>query len=289
MTTLTITQLFVFPVKSLRGIAVNSAQMTSHGLRYGEFARDRYWMVVKPNGGFITQRQLPQMVLIKTALTADALVLSKAGMEDLRIPFEYQQANNEPFSSKVWKDSCQVIDEGEAASQWLTQAIGTLEPVRLVRMADNFQRSLSKADRLGEHTTTFFADAAPYLVTNEQSLIKLNDALSINGFKPVPMERFRPNIVVDGIDAFAEHTISGLQHPDFQLKYCYPCQRCIMPTVDIDTGERHQQQQPFSLISDLNAMPDNPKAPAFGENAILSDGEGNTISVGDTLTVSQSS
>jgi uncharacterized protein YcbX len=276
-----VSQLFLYPVKSLRGIAINSSTLHQTG-----FLHDRYWMIVKPDGGFITQRQFPQMILIHTHLTDSSLILSKEGMKDLEIPLEYNQNNSEAFSARVWKDTCEVIDEGKESSIWLTEAIGTPKTVRLVRMKGNFQRPQDKPDLLGEKTHTFFADAAPYLVTNEASLEKINTSMRDHHFESVTIEHFRPNIVIKGPDAFQEHNINRLIHEKYAFEHCYPCQRCIIPTIDIETGIRHSQQQPFSLISELNAMPDNPKAPAFGENAILISGEGQAISVGDKLTVS---
>lgn len=273
-----VSQLFVFPVKSLRGIAVESAELTATGLRY-----DRHWMIVKPNGGFITQRQFPQMVLIHTQLTDESIVLSKTGMEDLVIPFHYEWDTATPFTAKVWRDYCEVVDEGQTASQWLTEAIGTPKPVRLVRMAKDFQRPQNQPDNLGTETHTEFADAAPFLICNKTSLDALNDHLLLNGIDPVTIEHFRPNVVVEGLTAFEEHHIERFAHSNYELQCRYPCQRCSIPTVNVETGQRHPQQQPFSLLAEINPMPDNALAPAFGENVTLSRGQHERITIGDTL------
>lgn len=150
-------------------------------------------------------------------------------------------------------------------------------------MAEDHKRPQSKPDLLGALTTTEFADAAPYLICNQASLKAVNQSLINNKLLPVSIEHFRPNIVIEGIQAFQEHTIASIEHEQYSLQHCYPCQRCIVPTIDIATGQRHPQQQPFSLISELNGMPDNPKAPAFGENAILLRGENKIIKIGDQL------
>ena len=123
------------------------------------------------------------------------------------------------------------------------------------------------------------------ILSNTASLDALNEKMSAQGFNTVPMERFRPNIVIDSPNAFEEHHIQSLSSTDYSFKNCYPCQRCAIPTIDIDTGTRHPEQQPFSVIAELNPMPDNPKAPAFGENAILQSGLGATIQVGDLLQI----
>ena len=188
-----------------------------------------------------------------------------------------------PFTATVWKDSCQVVDEGEAASAWLARALPEAGPLRLVRMHLGSQRPQSKPELLGTNTYTFFADAAPFLIANQASLEDLNRHLTHYNITAVTMERFRPNIVLGDLNAFAEHRIHSLAHNNYQFTLCYPCQRCVIPTIDIDSGLRHPQQQPFSLLAEINAMPDNAKAPAFGENAILASGDNAQIAVGDTL------
>lgn len=293
--TIEISQLFIFPVKSLRGIAVNNAELTATGFKW-----DRHWMIVKPDGGFITQRQFPHMVLIHTQLTADAVVLSKTGMNDLIIPFTAPSSTTPSsktsdeketraviteavFDAIIWKDNCKVIDEGESASNWITEAINAPKALRIVRMASGHKRPQSKPALLGDATHTLFSDAAPILVCNNNSLKSLNTSLTKQQFDPVVMENFRPNIVLNGLDAFDEHNNKGLYNEYYELTHCYPCQRCIVPTINIHTGTRHPKQEPFSLLAKLNAMPDNNKAPAFGENTIVTKGIGELVSVGDQL------
>lgn len=298
-----ISQLFIFPVKSLRGIAVDEAKLTPLGLQW-----DRHWMLIDENNQFISQRKYPSMVLIQTGIDKQCLILRKKGMDDLHIPLNTfnQEISNQKktfrtsiraslkttIKATIWKDQCDVIDEGEAASTWLHEAL-LMEneklkgKIRLVRMAPNAQRPQSKPELLGETTTTEFADAAPYLICNQSSLDQLNNQLITINEQAVTMERFRPNIVISGIDAFNEHDIDTLQHADYTLRHCYPCQRCVMTTIDIVRAQRHPQQQPFRLLTKMNTMPDNPKAPAFGENAILLRGENTRIRVGDNLSLAR--
>lgn len=280
-----ISQLFIHPVKSLRGFSVDAAKLTPQGLQH-----DRQWMVVSESKRFITQRKYPQMALIHTAIENQQLILTKPSQKGF--PPLIIDINTIPrpkaFDAVIWKDTCQVLDEGTVASQWLSKALGIEAPVHLVRMADT-PRPQSKPEILGEDTHTYFADAAPFLVANEASLERVNEQLADEGHLPVLMENFRPNIVVTGIKAFAEHDIQQLTHENYTLKHCYPCKRCIMPTIDTKTGIRHPQQEPFSLIADINPMPENAKAPAFGENAILLRGEDQHIRVGDVLDYSEGS
>lgn len=276
-----IQQLAIYPVKSLRGFTVESAQLTAKGLLY-----DRHWMVIDENNRFVSQRKFGNMVLIHTQINNGQLILSipsNAKSQPLFIDVS-KTPSSTPFEATIWKDICEVIDEGEAASQWLTHALSSPTKLRLVRMG-NKPRPQSKPGLVGVQTHTDFADAAPFLVANTQSLAAVNQQLAKADLQAVTIERFRPNIVLEGIDAFAEHQVQQLIHPNYQLKHCYPCERCVMPTIDIATGIRHPQQQPFSLIADINPMPGNAKSPAFGENAVLVRGEGSIISVGDMLSV----
>ncbi len=279
----TITQLFVYPVKSLRGISIPSAKLTPYGFEY-----DRQWMVINEKNTFVSQRKFSNMVLIHTRIEVNKLVLfvpSQPTIAPLEIPINKNPAGD-AFNATIWKDTCKVVDEGTIASQWITRVMGSNSPLRIVRMAPNHQRPQSKPELLGADTHTFFADAAPYLIANETSLQAVNQQLRQAKLEAVSIERFRPNIVIEGLNAFAEHKIKSLEHTTYSLKHCYPCQRCVMPTVNIETGIRHSQQQPFSLIAEINSMPENSKAPAFGENAILTSGESEYIRVGDKLEAS---
>lgn len=276
---MSISQLFVYPVKSLRGIAVNSAVITSQGLLH-----DRQWMVIDENNNFVTQRKTPQMVLVKTRLTEHALVLQKEGMPDLSVPFDLP--DSQAFSATVWRDQCEVVAEADNINTWVTEALQNKGPLRLARLARQAQRP-TQSERFGQ-TTIQFADAAPYLICNQASLSELNDRLLGQGFDSITVERFRPNIVLDdsaNLPAFAEHNLKRIAGPDYTFTSCDPCQRCIVPNVDLNTAEKHPQQQPYKTLVDINPMPDNHKAAAFGQNATLRSGDGNTINIGDSITL----
>jgi uncharacterized protein YcbX len=145
---------------------------------------------------------------------------------------------------------------------------------------------LKKAVILGERTSTEFADATPFLVANEASLEALNTVLESNSLESVPMDRFRPNIVVRGLAPFAEHQLADLSSKSYQLRLCYPCQRCIITTINQDTAEKDPHNQPFRTLQTINPMPGGKKAPAFAENAVLTRGDRQMISVGDHLQAS---
>lgn len=291
-----VSQLFIYPVKSLRGIAVEKAELTSLGLKY-----DRHWMIIDDKNKFVTMRKHPKMTLIKTQLTPSHLVLSVDGMPDFKQPLTSSCSNEEtsnPLKATIWSDECIVFDEGGSASEWLTQALQSKQTLRLVKMARNNQRPQSKPERFG-NSTTQFADACAYLLCNQASLDALNSFLLDQQHSNIPIERFRPNVVVsdnvadsvsgdsnDGaFPAFAEHVQADkiLYHNDYQLKLCDPCQRCVVPNIDIEKGVKDAQQQPYKSLVRLNPMPDNAKAAAFGQNMLLVNGAGAAINVGDVL------
>ena len=147
----------------------------------------------------------------------------------------------------VWADECETVDQGEAISDWLTQALQSSSKLRLVRMAPGFVRPQSKPEYLGAQTSTHFADAAPFLVVNEASLESLNRELEARGHSSVPMDRFRPNIVVRGLAPFAEHSVKELESQNYSLKLCHPCERCVVTTINQATAEKDPGWQPLQI------------------------------------------
>ena len=275
---ITITQLMLFPVKSLRGFSLTQATLTETGLAF-----DRHWMIINEKNHFVTQRQAKHkdFTLINTRLTETHLVLSKVGMSDCEVSLHMPKA--EGFDATIWKDTLQVVDEGSDVSRWLTEAANSSTPLRLVRKAPNCKRPQSKPDVLGEETHTHFADSAPLLVANNASLAALNEESAQLERPLVSMEHFRPNIVISGIAAYEEHKLKQLSHEHYHIGLCYPCQRCVVITIDPNTGKRYDGQHPFKQLAGQNSMPNFPKAPAFGENAIVTLGLNETIAVGDYL------
>ena len=280
-----INELYIYPVKSLRGIPVEKAELTPLGLRF-----DRHWMIIDDNNQFVTQRKHPNMVLIKTRLSDNFLHLSKQGMPEVQIPLTPTSSNKQAISATIWRDECQVIDEGKEFGFWITKALDSKKPLRLVRMAPNKQRPQSQGERFGNENTTQFSDAVSYLICHQSSLNVLNDALIEKDFEPSSIEQFRPNIVLENtnneLNAFQEHHVTSFNHTNYSLVSRDPCQRCIMPTVNIQTGEKHPKQEPYKTRVTLNPMPDNPKAPAFGQNATLApESNGQIITIGDNINV----
>ena len=150
-------------------------------------------------------------------------------------------------------------------------------------MREGFVRRLEREALLGQGTSTWFADAAPLLVVNLASLVALNERLTANGRAPVGIERFRPNIVVRGPAAFAEHTIATLRAQPGSLRLCYPCERCVVITIDQCSGVRDRQtNEPFRTLAGLNTTPGRPGKPVFGVNAVWQ-GTSRILRVGEHL------
>lgn len=277
MSTITITELNIYPVKSLRGISLQQSRLSTQGLEH-----DRRWMVVRDNGRFVTQRDLAQLALIDTRLDAQGVILARSGFGSILLPFD--KLAGTAISSKVWSDAVETTDEGDEVAAWLTAATESNKPLRIVRMAAGFERSHSDADRFGKENATLFADGSPYLLANQSSLTALNTELQHRGHQAVPMNRFRPNIVVQGLLAFAERATEVLTNESYAFSLRDACERCVVPTIDQDTAIRNPRHEPFKTLTDINPMPGK-RTPAFAENSVLINGAGQLICVGDRLQI----
>ncbi|RTR00458.1 MOSC domain-containing protein [Halomonas nitroreducens] len=275
-----ITQLNIYPVKSLRGIALERTLLTPRGLAF-----DRHWMVVDGRGRFVTQRELPAMARVAVRLTDEALVLEHPRTAPLIVPLE---TTAQPRCAvRIWQDTCEALDEGEAASRWLTEVLG--RDLRLVRFPGDHRREVEtdylRVER-GERADTAFPDGYPFLVACEASLKALNERLAAQGLETVPMSRFRPNVVVEGTMPFAEGQWDELEAGEagYRLGLRKPCKRCKIITQDQHTGEAPVPREPLRTLVAMDTQPGWQGA-YFGQNAILLDGAGRAIGVGDPLTV----
>ena len=273
-----ITQLTIYPVKAFAGIALSAARVTPMGLE-----GDREWMLVNTQGRFVTQRGLPRLAAIAPGLRNGDVWLQAPQLGEVRLAPPPVDA--EPVQVRVWKDTCLAQAADGATNTWVTQAAQSSEPLRLVKLAPGFVRAANIA-RFGEGSHTQFADAAPYLMGHEASLVALNLALQAAGEAPVDSRRFRANVTVGGGEAFAEHHWSSLRTEGgvvWGLKD--HCQRCSVITVDPDLGTFSPRALAFGILAGLNAMPNNSQAPAFGVNAVLQAGEGAWVRVGEAVWV----
>ena len=261
--------LHVYPIKSCRGIELDAARLTPTGL-----ADDRHWMLVRPSGRFVTQRELPRMALISTALSARALTLAAPGAAPLIVSRE-QSGESAPVT--VWGFTGRGIDCGEEAALWCTSFLGT--PLRLMRFDVSAPRTCS-VDWTGDvPATTEFSDGFPILVISRASLAELNSRLP----KALPMERFRPNLVLDGVDAYDEDRIHELRADGIAIRIVKPCTRCAITTTEQSTGER-DGVEPLATLKTYR-FDAGLRGVMFGQNAIIVRGAGATLRAGQSLEV----
>ncbi len=264
--------LFLYPVKSCRGIAVTSADADESG-----FLGDRRFMVVHATDGlFLTQRAHPRMALIETALIPGALVLSGQGHGQITVPFT---AAAGPRQVTVWKSTVMAEDCGDAPAAWLSHVLGGT--LRLVRMGADFRRPMTKsAARPGDVVT--FADAEPFLVVSQASLDDLNDRLVAKGEPALPMNRFRPNLVVTGCTPYAEDNWQRIRIGDMTFRNGGLCARCPITTTDQETAERGKE--PLKTLAGYRRDPADPTDVNFGTNLIHETKSGR-VRVGDAVEI----
>ena len=274
-----ITALTLYPIKSCAGIALQSATLTAAGLVFQGIG-DREWMVVNLSGEFVTQRQLTRMATIRPEITADALTLHAAQYAPISVALNSQTARTQT-PVRVWNHTCTALDEGDAVAAWLTTVLK--QKLRLVRFDPAQQRIANRERTAGKDggitALARFSDAYPILVTNEASLADLNDRLQEAGREAIPMDRFRPNIVIKGVAPYEEDHLARLLGSSYQLAPVKPCARCPIPSIDQLTGERGPSV--LDILQTYRARDDFDGGVMFGQNVILCDGVDHEIRVGD--------
>ncbi|KVE70183.1 MOSC domain-containing protein [Burkholderia vietnamiensis] len=277
-----ISELFVYPIKSCAGIALPRAQLLETGLAY-----DRHWLITTPDGMMVTQRTHPRLALIRTALEHDALVLNAPGMPEIRTPLDGDATPATPaMAATVWRDTVDAIDTGADTAAWLTQFVGT--PLKLARFADGARRGCNRKWTGDVDTHTQFADGYPLLVIGQSSLDDLNARLAAKGAPAIPMNRFRPNLVVSDLDAYEEDFVEHLDAAGaapVRLRLVKLCTRCPIPTIDQASGEPNPQwpHEPTDTMQTYRANPNFDGALTFGINAIVVAGAGAWLEVGQAL------
>lgn len=268
MTEVTISGLFVYPIKSCAGIALEQATLTVTGLE-----QDRRWMLVNEKGRFVTQREQGRLALIIPTLQGAGLQVSAPDMPSLAIAGTSQDL---PVTVTVWNDQCRAFDEGEAAAQWFSRFLG--QAVRLVRFDDSQQRP-SNRDWTGDtEAYNQFSDGFPVLAIADASLADLNSRLPA----PLPMNRFRPNVVLAGLPAYGEDELYELRAEQWCLRVVKPCTRCKITTTDQTTGVS-QGTEPLSTLMKYRRNP-TLRGVTFGQNLIVI--AGGKLSLGQSLQVS---
>ncbi len=265
----TISRLFVYPIKSCAGVELKESLLIETGMEF-----DRAWMVVDEAGEFLSQRELPRMALIQPQLKQFEMVLRAPGMLALHIALD---AVEQACKVRVWDDECAAFDMGNVAAQWFTDFLMQDRPagiaackLRLVRFDPEHKRASNKKWTKGQQALNQFSDGYPVLVLSEASLDELNTRLAAAGHRAVGIERFRPNIVLSGLQAHDEDRASELHfsssETDFTLALIKPCPRCPIPNVNPQTAQSSPEVGDMLQTYRQDARVDG--AITFGMNAI---------------------
>lgn len=247
---LVLSQIYIYPVKSLGGITVDSAYADKRGLKY-----DRRYLLVDENGVFMTQRDFPQLALLKLSISENGFeVLNSKDNSHIIIPFESNLGEN--VSVTIWDDVCNAVIVNKELNNWFSNAIH--KKCSLVYMPDNENRIVEKKYINEEHIVSF-ADAYPFLIIGQSSLDDLNKRLETS----VPMNRFRPNFVFTGGNAYEEDYWSDFKIGKVEFKAVKPCARCVITTTDQETAKRNIE--PLKTLSGYRKI--NNKV-MFGMNVV---------------------
>jgi uncharacterized protein YcbX len=264
MTHSTLSAITLYPVKSLAGISVSSWPLTKTGLQY-----DRKWMLIDNDGQFLSQRWLPRMALIKTALSGSHLILSASGIEDLSLPLT--QTDGDIINSTIWHDQCAARSVSREADQWLSSFLNL--DCRLVYQPDEMVRQVDP--HYGKPSDIVaFSDGFPFLIISENSLVSLNREMQLN----LPMSRFRPNLVISGCPGYAEDSWREISIGAIDFRLPKPCSRCAIPTIDPETAQ--SGKEPLRTLNRLRKWQNNVY---FGQNALHN--QCGILTVGDTVQV----
>ena len=265
----TVTAINIYPVKSCRGIALDRATVEITG-----FTHDRQWLIVRPDGRFVTQRDEPRLALISTAIADGRLQLHAPEVGTFTIAADHRGASVEVI---CWKHQCAAFDAGDEAARWLEGHLG--QPFRLVRF-DPARKRVADPKWTGDvEALNQFSDGFPYLIVSQASLDDLNRRLP----RPLPMNRFRPNIVLDGMPPYGEDEAHEFSGDGIRLRAVKDCTRCVITTTDQDKGQRDGEEPLRTLRS--YRMSRELKGVLFGQNIILTEGAGRQLRVGQELAV----
>ena len=276
----TIARLFVYPIKSCAGVELPEVLLTETGLEF-----DRAWMVVDAQGEFVTQRELPRMALVQPTLKHMEMVLRAPGMLALHVAFDRVE---KPMRVKVWRDEVAAYDMGDIAAQWFSDFLsepGRPQALRLVRFDPEQKRLSNMAWTDGVEAENQFADGFPLLVTSEASLAELNDKLLAAGHAAVTMARFRPNIVLAGLEAQDEDRVETMHvataEGQARLQPAKPCPRCPIPDIDpltaVSSPEVNDMLRTYRAHARVNG------AITFGMNCIVLEGVEHLLKVGQSV------
>ncbi len=239
-----------YPIKACRGFEVDETNVERMGLEH-----DRRMMVVTPEGRFLTQREYPKLALVTPSISGEKLTLAAPMMDGVTFPI---LKSGPTCLVDIWHSKgVSAVDQGERAAEWFSDWLGT--SVRLVHIADGYLRHLNQKYAIKPDDHTGFADGYPILLISEESLADLNSRLET----PLPMNRFRPNVVVKGCEPFAEDTWNRIKIGGLELAVVKPCARCMVTTIDKETLAK--SKEPLKTLASYRKQG---SGVMFGQNAI---------------------
>ena len=289
-----ISEINIYPIKSLKGISVPSAKLEERGLEF-----DRRWMLTAPDGMFFTQREFPRMATVEVAIESGQLTVESNGLGAIAVPFEPDKGERQKVT--VWQSICDALVYKGVVSEWFSDAIGTR--CQLVLMPRSTRRHINPIFDRGDDVVSF-ADGYPLMLIGQASLDDLNRRLgedhdrrreeaNIADFEPLPMNRFRPNLVVTDSKAYAEDDWRSIRVGEAILRSTKPCARCVITTVDQSKGE-FDGKEPLRTLASYRMAKEvipsryasfgmGPNDVLFGQN-LVPETPGSSVSVGDQLT-----
>lgn len=265
-----LSEINIYPIKSLGGISLNEAQIERRGLEL-----DRRWMLIDENNNFLTQRELPKMATLVPEILKEGLQISD-GAETFLVPFEPESSRIETV--KVWSTRTKGKIYEDSVNKFFSDALQI--KCRLTLMPEETHRRVSSFYAVHKDDHVSFADAYPFLLIGESSLEDLNGRLE----KSVPMNRFRPNLVVAGAEPFAEDSWKRIRVGEDIFYSVKPCARCVMTTIDQSTGEKQGKEPLKTLASYRIPKRSIKKKILFGQN-LIAEKAGAVLRVGDEIEV----
>lgn len=260
-----LSEIFIYPVKSLGGISVKEAEVTDRGLKY-----DRRWMLIDSSGMFLTQRTHPQMALIKVDVSKDTLFFRNIKNTD-QFSVGINETTGKRINSIVWDDRVELLQVNTIADEWFSQNLNTR--CKLVFMPEETKRLVDKAYAQNNEITSL-SDGYPFLIIGQASLDDLNAKLT----EKIPMNRFRPNLVFTSIVPFEEDTMKKFTIGGINFYGVKPCSRCVVTTIDQNTAQK--KEEPLRTLASYRAFGNKVN---FGMN-LLHEGNG-TIKIGDEIII----
>ncbi|QQS36230.1 MAG: MOSC domain-containing protein [Ignavibacteriales bacterium] len=264
MKKLLLTEINIFPVKSLSGYSVNEGVVEKRGLKH-----DRRWLLINEQSDFMTQRDYPQMTLLKAVVEENYLVLSKKNDPSDNFRIKADNFSPEIINVPIWNDRCDAHLVSKQVDEWLSDHLNT--NCRIVYMPDTTSREVDKRYAHNNEIVSF-ADGYPFMIIGQSSLDDLNSRMET----VLPMNRFRTNFVFTGGEPFEEDRLGKFRMGELIFHAVKPCERCVIPTTDQETAER--AHEPLKTLATFRKQDGKVM---FGQN-LLCESTG-VVKVGDEL------